>query len=600
MASSLEVAELAAVDYLNRVATTPKEPDFGETFNVRTSLPLDIYACPIGALVPGSAIDIDMEQRSDPICVYISAYLSKSKSEAELKQLLMGMPDKARERIKAHHGSDSDFSAFELQEGRLLFKDKDKLLVEVPLALRDRVLTAYHNSFMGGHRGRKATLASIKQHLHWIGMSSDVRNYVHACDTCTSGKTPKKLHAGLHPIVKRRSFERVQMDFMEPTTPSKRGYRYILSFVCVSSGKLKCYKMRSRSSLRVAQKLLKILLLGVTPSIIHSDNAPEFVFSVVAKVNKLLGVKGMAGSPYKPSVQGAVENRNKTIATLLTWMCNSAKDDWDMHLPFVESAIWRSINVSTGLTPMFYETGFDPITPFDCQMGVQPDDKAVDFEQWKRNLDVVRSWGMQHQVCAAEEMAKQYDAGKKPLKLEAGQEVFVFWPKKGKLERQWHGPYILERLIEIAGNRSAVVHHLDSPLDRFTVHVDRLTQRHALPDNWALGADWNDWVKKARLDNIDAAELDEVDADKADAVARDLEGLAEEEYIVEKIVDHADRKVLISRKGAKKKKYDMRRFYKVRWLGYSPEHDTLEPEEELLKNASTAVSDYLASIGEIR
>jgi hypothetical protein len=510
------------------------------------------------------------------------------------------MPDKARERIVAHRSLDSDFNAYELDADRLFYKDKDKLLVEIPLTLRDRVMTAYHNSFMGGHRGRKATLEAIKTNLHWIGMSTDVRDYLRACDTCLTGKTPKKKYGGLHPIIKRRPFERMQMDFMEPTTPSKNGYRYILAFVCVESGKLKCYKMRSRSSLGVAGKLLKIILTGVSPSIIHSDNAPEFIYGVVEKLNKLLGVKGISGSPYKPSVQGAVENRNKTIATLLTWMCNSVKDDWDQHLSFVEFAAWRSVNASTGRTPMFYETGFDPITPFDCQMGVRPDDKAPEFEAWKRKLDVVRSWGMQHQALAADEMANQYDSNKKPHKLEAGQEVFVFWPKKGKLERQWHGPYILERLIEISGNRSAVVHHKGSPLDRFVVHVDRLTQRHALPDKWELGQDWNEWVKNARLNNIDADELNKVDIDKADAAARDLEALEPDEFIVEKILSHEDRKGCISRENAKKKKWDSHRYYKVRWLGYSPEHDSFVEEDELLATAKQVVSEYLTSIGEIR
>jgi hypothetical protein len=189
-------------------------------------------------------------------------------------------------------------------------------------------------------------------------------------------------------------------------------------------------------------------------------------------------------------------------------MCNSEKDDWDLHLPWVESAVWRSVNSTTGVTPMFYQTGFDPITPFDCQMGIRPEDDHAEFEDWKLKLDVVRAWSMQNQQLTADEMASQYDDGKKPHKLEVGQEVFVFWPKKGKLEKQWHGPYVLTKFIEIAGNRSAEVHHINNPKDKFTVHVDRLTQRIGLPDNWKLGADWDNWIKLAKTDDIPAAEFD--------------------------------------------------------------------------------------------
>jgi hypothetical protein len=73
-----------------------------------------------------------------------------------------------------------------------------------------------------------------------------------------------------------------------------------------------------------------------------------------------------------------------------------------------------------------------------------------------------------------------------------------------------------------------------------------------------------------------------------------------DEYVVEKIIDHADKKVCISPKGAKKKKYEMHRVYRVRWLGYPPDKDTWEPEDELLVKAGKTVADYLESIGEIR
>jgi hypothetical protein len=143
------------------------------------------------------------------------------------------------------------------------------------------------------------------------------------------------------------------------------------------------------------------------------------------------------------------------------------------------------------------------------------------------------------------------------------------------------------------------VAHKDNLLDRFTVHVDRLTQRHALPDNWVLGPEWVEWMRKAKTEKILVAEFNAADPDKAEALAREEDEMDPDEYVVERIVDHKDVQVNVAKKGWKKKLVPHHQ-YKVRWLGYSPLKDTWESEDELLVNASKAVAEYLTSIGEVR
>jgi hypothetical protein len=58
--------------------------------------------------------------------------------------------------------------------------------------------------------------------------------------------------------------------------------------------------------------------------------------------------------------------------------------------------------------------------------------------------------------------------------------MYVYWPKKGKLDFKWHGPYRVKEMWE----RSAVVAHVESPLDTFVVHVDRLILKNELPEDW--------------------------------------------------------------------------------------------------------------------
>ena len=92
--------------------------------------------------------------------------------------------------------------------------------------------------------------------------------------------------------------------------------------------------------------------------------------------------------------------------------------------------------------------------------------------------------------------------------------------------------------------------------------MDCLTQRIGLPDNWRLGAEWNNCIKQAKKDIVPAAEFDNAAKKKADSLSHKEDNLDPDEYVVERIIKHKDKKVLVSRKD-KKKKYDLHHEYLV-------------------------------------
>lgn len=73
---------------------------------------------------------------------------------------------------------------------------REVLQLMVPKELRNKVLKLGHDSVTAGHQGIKDTLQKITEEFFWLGVQSDVKRYVKACDVCqktmAKGKNEEK------------------------------------------------------------------------------------------------------------------------------------------------------------------------------------------------------------------------------------------------------------------------------------------------------------------------------------------------------------------------------------------------------------------------
>ena len=66
---------------------------------------------------------------------------------------------------------------------------------------------------------------------------------------------------------------------------------------------------------------------------------------------RLLGVRKLATSSYRPNGNDGVERVNHTMAQMLAMVVNEQQNDWDLLLLQVEFAYNKSVSAATGLAP---------------------------------------------------------------------------------------------------------------------------------------------------------------------------------------------------------------------------------------------------------
>ncbi|XP_055352846.1 SCAN domain-containing protein 3-like isoform X2 [Paramacrobiotus metropolitanus] len=225
-------------------------------------------------------------------------------------------------------------------------------------------------------------------------MSTDVKNYILACQGCQFRKTPRKCPPGkLQEIKVGHPFFRVYADLKGPLLPTKkRGYKYIAVFIDQLTKYVIAVPMKTATAKEFAKVFVKhVILVHGAPHILHTDRGRHFTAEVLTKVTNVFKIKHTFGTAYHPEGQGQVERQMQTIADGLAQYLKAGNErKFNKYLPYVISAMNRVVHATTGYSAYYMLHGREMTMPEDVVTKTNiPDDYGTPdewVETMKKNL----------------------------------------------------------------------------------------------------------------------------------------------------------------------------------------------------------------------
>ena len=412
-----------------------------------------------------------------------------------------------------------------------------------------RVIAVEHNA-VSGHFGVKRTVANLKQAGHsWEGMKEDVEAFIHGCPKCQKGSSGKGLAEEVvaTTIMAGAPFQKVSFDTMGPFPPDEDGNCYIVVAIDCFSRVVELKATKDASAESAALLMLEVFGRYGPPLMVHSDNGQQYVAKLIKEFLKLLSVAQSTTLPYRPQANGICERANGEVMRHLraiTMEDHEVRKVWSRYLPLVARIMNYSFHSAIGTYPARVLFGdncrglslpgkvlFDPSS-------LSGGDKQGYVAGLCKAQQAITAAASQYQDKVINSRAAKFKAAGELVTLANGDFVLATYPSRhpSKLSPRWRGPYVV---LGGAGSNSYRLQHLNDSSKEEVLHVSRL----------------------ARYDNSHG---------NPELVAQMDRG----EDVIEVILEHTPPGPF--QKG-KRKGLDFR----VRWEGYSEEHDTWIPYMEI-------------------
>jgi transposase InsO family protein len=249
---------------------------------------------------------------------------------------------------EVRNGTDVDFSID--NEGILHFgKESHNRRIVIPRTLVHTVIEYHHDKVYAGHQGITRTQDLIKLKYFWPTLNKDVENYINNCHSCAQHKGGRIIPVPLGELPETHfPFEMTSIDICGPYPISKKGNRYLLTFIDHFTRFPEAVPIPKQDAETVARALLvNVFSRHGCPQVLSSDRGTNFMSELFQEMCKIFQIKRLTSSAFNPKMQGKIEKLHFGLNQSFSHYVNKYGNDWD---EFVDYALMAHRAVPHSIT----------------------------------------------------------------------------------------------------------------------------------------------------------------------------------------------------------------------------------------------------------
>ncbi|XP_075397464.1 gypsy retrotransposon integrase-like protein 1 isoform X2 [Tenrec ecaudatus] len=356
---------------------------------------------------------------------------------------------------------------FAFKEKKLFYVGKDSKqnrLVIVSEEEKKKVLRECHENDAGAHHGISRTLTLVESRYYWTSVTSDVRQWVYACQHCQVAKNAVFIASKQLILKVENPWSIVTVDLMGPFHMSNRSHVYAIIMTDLLTKWVVILPLSDVSASEISKAIVNIFLLYGPPQKIIMDQRDEFIHQINGELYGLLGTKHIVISHASQTVR-PTDSVPSTIKTFLSKHCADHPENWDDHLSAVSFAFNITHLEPAKNTPYFQMFNRNPNIPetSDSLHEVDGDNTSM-FAEILDALKEVDKIMVNKTTSAGQMENNNFDEVNKckivakknpkiinPFHLKVGHEVLrqrKNWWKDGRFQSEWVGPCVIDYITE--------------------------------------------------------------------------------------------------------------------------------------------------------
>jgi hypothetical protein len=306
-----------------------------------------------------------------------------------------------------------------------VIKHKGRIWLGCSNQVQLKVMTALHDSPIGGHSGFPVTYHRIKKLFYWVGMKGQIKEFVQSCEICKKAKADRNRYLGLLlPLpIPDQAWQVISLDFISGL-PTSRRFNCILVVVDKFSKYAHFLAMSHPfTALSVAKLFLsEVYKLHGLPLSIISDRDPIFTSNLWQELFKLVGTKLCLSSAYHPQSDGQTERVNQCVEAYLRCFVHGCPKQWSNWLSLAE--FWYNTCFHTALGQSPFEVLYGH-TPSQLGLSTIEQCQSADLQTYLATRQLMLQQAKLHLQRAQDRMKKQADKGRSERVFQVGQRVFL-------------------------------------------------------------------------------------------------------------------------------------------------------------------------------